>query len=181
MISSISSIWFAFELAVSVCAAFVAFYRVKYSSAVIIGALGPSSFSGIPYQCMHYSTMCLCSLFYSMALFSLRVTVLGISFSPTLTAGFIPIYLFYSFIHLFIYVSSTEPSVFRVMGAQGGLGTRLGKPVGCSSTMGCGCSSWALGHLTSICDRGLNLILSYLFIYVFIWNIYTGWLSSALK
>ena len=38
-----------------------------------------------------------------------------------------------------------------------------------------------LWHLTSICNRGVNLILSYLFIYVFIWNIYTGWLSSALK
>ena len=34
-----------------------------------------------------------------------------------------------------------------------------------------------LGHLTSICDRGVNL--SYLFIYVFIWNIYTGWLSGS--
>ena len=56
MVRSISSIRFAFELAVSVCAAF------KYSSAVIIGALGPSSFSGIPYQCMRYSTMCLCGV-----------------------------------------------------------------------------------------------------------------------
>ena len=62
MVGSISSIRFVSELAVSVCAAFVAFYRVKYSSAVIIGALGPSSFSGIPYQCMHYSTVCLCSV-----------------------------------------------------------------------------------------------------------------------
>ena len=26
-----------------------------------------------------------------------------------------------------------------------------------------------LGHLTSICNRGVNLILSYLFIYVFIY------------
>ena len=67
MASSISSIRFPFELAVSVCAAFVAFYRVKYSSAVIIGALGPSSFSGIPYQCMRYSTMCLCGVRCSMA------------------------------------------------------------------------------------------------------------------
>ena len=40
MVSSISSIRFAFEQAVSVCAAFVAFYRVKYSSAVIIGPWG---------------------------------------------------------------------------------------------------------------------------------------------
>ena len=86
---------------------------------------------------------CACVKFavYSVALFFLRVAVLGISFSPTLTERFISIYLFYAFIHLFIYVSSTEPSVFRVMGAQGGLGTRLGRPVGCSSTMGCGCSS----------------------------------------
>ena len=60
MISSLASIRLAFELAVSVCAAFVAFYRVKYSSAVVIRALGPSLFSDIPYQCMHYSTMCLC-------------------------------------------------------------------------------------------------------------------------
>ena len=62
MVGSISSIRFVSELAVSVCAAFVAFYRVKYSSAVIVGALGPSSFSGIPYQWMHYSTMCLCGV-----------------------------------------------------------------------------------------------------------------------
>ena len=66
MVSSISSIRFAFELAVSFCAAFVALYRVKYSSAVIIGALGPSSFSGIPYQCMHYSTVCLCGVLCSI-------------------------------------------------------------------------------------------------------------------
>ena len=39
--------------------------------------------------------------------------------------------------------SSTEPSVFSVMGAQRGLAKRLGRPVGCSSTMGRGCSSWA--------------------------------------
>ena len=60
MVSSISSIQFAFEIAVSVCAAFVAFYRVKYSSAVVIRALGPSLFSDIPYQCMHYYTTYLC-------------------------------------------------------------------------------------------------------------------------
>ena len=60
MVGSISSIRFVSELAVSVCAAFVAFYRVKYSSAVVIRVLGPFLFSDIPYQCMHYSTMCLC-------------------------------------------------------------------------------------------------------------------------
>ena len=60
MVGSISSIRFVSELAVSVCAAFVAFYRVKYNSAVVIRVLGPFLFSDIPYQCMHYSTMCLC-------------------------------------------------------------------------------------------------------------------------
>ena len=39
--------------------------------------------------------------------------------------------------------SSTKPSVSSVMGAQRGLGTRLGRPVMCSSAMRCGCSSWA--------------------------------------
>ena len=139
MVSSISSIRFAFELAVSVCAACCDHWG---PGAVLVQRYTLSV------HALFYHVPVWCSLFYSVALFFLRVAVLGISFSPTLTARFISIYLFYSFIHLFIYVSSTEPSVFRVMGAQRGLG---------------------------------NLILSYLFIYVFIWNHYTGWLSSALK
>ena len=66
-------------------------------------------------------------------------------------AMFISIYLFYLFIHLFMF-SSTEPFGSSVTGAKRGLGARdlqldcgLGRPVGCSSTLGCdcSCSSWA--------------------------------------
>ena len=104
MVSSISSIRFASELAVSVCAAFVAFFRVKYSSAVVIGALGPSLFSGIPYQyALFHHVPVLSLMFYSVALFFLRVAILGIPFSPTLAAGFISIFL-NLFIHSFIYI-----------------------------------------------------------------------------
>ena len=53
MVGSISSIRFVSELAVSVCAAFVAFYRVKYSSAAVIRALGPSLFKGKARQRQH--------------------------------------------------------------------------------------------------------------------------------
>ena len=75
----------------------------------------------------------------------------------TLIAGFLLWGLFlliciiYSFIYLFMF-SSTEPSGSSVMGAQRGFSTRglqldcrLGRPVGCSSTLGCdcSCSSWA--------------------------------------
>ena len=76
--------------------------------------------------------------------------------------------------------SFTKPSVFSVMGAQRGLGKRLGRPVGCSSAMGCGCSSWAPWAPNLHLRYGSELDIE-LFIYVFIWNIYTGWLSSALK
>ena len=74
--------------------------------------------------------------------------------------------------------SSTEPFGSSVTGAQRELGARglqldcgLGRPVRCSSTLGCdcSCSSWA--------PWASNLILNYLFI----WNIYTDWLSSASK
>ena len=64
--------------------------------------------------------------------------------------GVISIYLFYLFIHLFMF-PFTEPFGYSVTGAQRGLGVRglqldcgLGRPVGCSSTLGCdcSCSSW---------------------------------------
>ena len=126
-----------------------------------LGALGPSSSSGIPYQCMLCSfivpVLCLVVLYCG-------IVVLADSSSwhfpppppPALTAGFLvgglfSIYLFYLFIHLFMF-SSTEPFGSSVTGAQRGLGARdlqldcgLGRPVGCSSTLGCdcSCSSWA--------------------------------------
>ena len=65
--------------------------------------------------------------------------------------GVISIYLFYLFIHLSMF-PFTEPFGSSVTGAQRGLGVRglqldygLGRPVGCSSTLGCdcSCSSWA--------------------------------------
>ena len=65
--------------------------------------------------------------------------------------GVISIYLFYLFIHLFMFLF-TEPFGSSVTGAQRGLGVRglqldygLGRPVGCSRTLGCdcSCSSWA--------------------------------------
>ena len=89
-------------------------------------------------------------------------------------AGFISIYLFYLFIHLFMF-SSTEPFGSSVTGAQRGLGARdlqldcgLGRPVGCSSTLGCdcSCSSWAPWasslHLWCGCKLDIKL-----FIYLF--------------
>ena len=103
-------------------------------------------------------------------------------------AGLISIYLFYLFIHLFMF-SSPEPFGSSVTGAQRGLGVRglqldcgLGRPVRCSSTLGCdcSCSSWAPWasslHLWCGCKLDIKL-----FIYLFICNIYTGWLSLAFK
>ena len=70
----------------------------------------------------------------------------------TLIAGFLlqGLFLFicniYSSIYLFMF-SSTEPSGSSVIGAQRGFSARglqldcgLGRPVGCSSTLGCDCS-----------------------------------------
>ena len=72
--------------------------------------------------------------------------------------------------------SSTEPSVSSVMGAQRGLGTRLGRPVRCSSAMRCGCSSWA--PWAPSLHQGVNLILSYLCIYLEYLYRLAQWLSS---
>ena len=96
-------------------------------------------------------------------------------------AGFISIYLFYLFIHLFMF-SSTEPFGSSVTGAQRGLGARglqldwgLGRPVRCSSTLGCdcSCSSWAPWasslHLWCGCKLDIKL-----FIYLFGIFIQTG-------
>ena len=162
---------------------FVAFSRVC-SSTVVVGALGPSSSSGIPYQCMRCSfivpVLCLVVLYCG-------IVVLADSSSwhfpppppPALTAGFLvgglfSIYLFYLFIHLFMF-SSTEPFGSSVTGAQRELGARglqldcgLGRPVRCSSTLGCdcSCSSWAPWassfHLWCGCKLDIKLFL-YLF------------------
>ena len=163
---------------------FVAFSRVC-SSTVVVGALGPSLSSGIPYQCMHCSfivpVLCLVVLYCG-------TVVLAVSSSwhfppppppPALTAGFLvgglfSIYLFYLFIHLFMF-SSTEPFGSSVTGAQRELGARglqldcgLGRPVRCSSTLGCdcSCSSWAPWassfHLWCGCKLDIKLFL-YLF------------------
>ena len=71
--------------------------------------------------------------------------------------------------------SSTEPFGSSVTGAQRGLGARdlqldcgLGRPVGCSSTLGCdcSCSSWApwASSLHLLCGCKLDIKL---FIYLF--------------
>ena len=162
---------------------FVAFSRVC-SSTVVVGTLGPSSSSGIPYQCMRCSfivpVLCLVVLYCG-------IVVLADSSSwhfpppppPALTAGFLvgglfSIYLFYLFIHLFMF-SSTEPFGSSVTGAQRELGARglqldcgLGRPVRYSSTLGCdcSCSSWAPWassfHLWCGCKLDIKLFL-YLF------------------
>ena len=66
MVSSISSIWFISQQAVGICATFVAFSRVC-SNTVVVGALGPSSSSGIYLisACIVLS-LCLCCVCSSM-------------------------------------------------------------------------------------------------------------------
>ena len=127
--------------------------------------------------------LCCVWLFYTVALLSLQIAVLDISLHlpppPALTAGFLvgglfSIYLFYLFIHLFMF-SSTEPFGSSVTGAQRELGARglqldcgLGRPVRCSSTLGCdcSCSSWAFWassfHLWCGCKLDIKLF-HYLF------------------
>ena len=146
MVYSISNIWFMSQPAVRICAVFVAFSRVC-SSTVVVGALGPSSSSGIPYQCMRCSFIVpvLCLLFYTVALLSLQIAVLDLSLEQGT----------YSWIAGWVGQSGVlAPWGVTVVAAPG-----------------------PLGHPASICDVGVNLILSYLFI----WNIYTGRLSSASK
>ena len=92
--------------------------------------------------------------------------------------GVISIYLFYLFIHLFMFLF-TEPFGSSVTGAQRGLGVRglqldygLGRPVGCSSTLGCdcSCSSWApwapILHLWCGCKLDIKLFLYLFGIYI---------------
>ena len=56
------------------------------------------------------------------------------------------------------FLPSTPTAGFVLQGLfQQAATLALGRPVGCSSTLGCDCSC------TSICDVGVNLILSYLF------------------
>ena len=158
---------------------FVAFSRVC-SSTVVVGALGPSSSSGIPYQCMRCSFIVpvLCLLFYTVALLSLQIAALDISFPlpPSLTAGFLVqgLFLFICFIYSFIYLCFPPLSHLALVW-QRGLGARdlqldcgLGRPVGCSSTLGCdcSCSSWApwASSLHLLCGCKLDIKL---FIYLF--------------
>ena len=95
-----------------------------------VRALGLSSSSSIPYQCMCWFTVCLCCVCCSVVWDSCPWCFLP----STPTAGFVLQGLF-----------------------QQAATLALGRPVGCSSTLGCDCSC------TSICDVGVNLILSYLF------------------
>lgn len=65
---------------------------------------------------LFYYVLALCSLFYSMALLSLRIVVLCILPNPS--CRLMSIYLFHLLIHLFIYISSTEPIGSSVMGGH---------------------------------------------------------------
>ena len=141
---------------------FVAFSRVCSSTVVDLGPWGhPRPVVYLISACFVLSLyLCCVWLFYTVALLSLQIAVLDISLlpppPPALTAGFLvgglfSIHLFYLFIHLFMF-SSTEPFGSSVTGAQRELGARglqldwgLGRPVRCSSTLGCdrSCSSWA--------------------------------------
>ena len=161
---------------------FVAFSRVC-SSTVVVGALGPSSSSGIPYQCMRCSFIVpvLRLLFYTVALLSLQIAAPDISFPfpPALTAGFLVqgLFLFICFIYSFIYLCFPPLShlalVWQVLrgGLEQGTCSWIAGWVGQSGVL----APWGvtvvaalepLGHLASICDVGVNLILSYSFIYL---------------
>ena len=108
MVSSISSIWFMSQPAVRICATFVAFSRVC-SNTVVVGALGPSSSSGIYLisACIVLS-LCLCCVCSSMPWHCCPCRQQFLTFPFPLSpncrlscAGFISIYLFiYSFIYL---------------------------------------------------------------------------------
>ena len=95
-----------------------------------VRALGLSPSSSIPYQCMCWFTVCLCCVCCSVVWDSCPWCFLP----STPTAGFVLQGLF-----------------------QQAATLALGRPVGCSSTLGCDCGC------TSICDVGVNLILSHLF------------------
>ena len=153
-------------------------------SAAVLWLLGPW---GCPHPPVYLTSacvvlsFCLCCVCYSISWHCCpcRYQFLTLPFpsSPNCRlscAGFISIYLFYLFIHLFMF-SSTEPFGSSVTGAQRGLGARdlqldcgLGRPVGCSSTLGCdcSCSSWAPWassfHLWCGCKLDIKLFL-YLF------------------
>ena len=125
-------------------------------AAVLLWMLGPQ---GHPHSTVYLISACVvppcaCVVF---AVLQHGILVLEDSSSrcflpSTLIAGFLlqGLFLFicniYSSIYLFMF-SSTEPSGSSVIGAQRGfsarglqLDCRLGRPVGCSSTLGCDCT-----------------------------------------
>ena len=103
-----------------------------------VRALGLSSSSSIPYQCMCWFTVCLCCVCCSVVWDSCPWCFLP----STPTAGFVLQGLF-----------------------QQAATLALGRPVGVLAPWGVTvvAAPGPLGHLASICDVGVNLILSYLF------------------
>ena len=101
----------------------------------------------------------LCLLFYSMGFLSLRIAVLGVSSPQTHLQGFF-CRVYFSKLPLQHWVGQL---VFQHLGML---------LYSCSSW-----ASWAPSlHLGCGCELDIKL-----FIYLFIWNIQTGWLSSAFK
>ena len=183
MVSSISNIWF---MSLSQLLESVQCLLHSAEFAAVLWLLGPW---GHPHPVVYLISACVVLSLYLCCLVVLYcgIVVLADSSSwhfpppppPALTAGFLvgglfSIYLFYLFIHLFMF-SSTEPFGSSVTGAQRELGARglqldcgLGRPVRCSSTLGCdcSCSSWAPWassfHLWCGCKLDIKLFL-YLF------------------
>ena len=129
-------------------------------TAVLLGLFEPW---GHPHPAVYLISACVVSPCAHVVFAALQCGILVLEdssswcFLPsTLIAGFLlqGLFLFICIIHSFIYLCfpSTEPSGSSVMGAQRGfssrglqLDCRLGRPVGCSSTLGCDCSCsfWA--------------------------------------
>ena len=133
MVSSISNIWFMSQPAVRICAMFVAFSRVCSSTVV---TWGPGAILVQWYTLSVHALFfhCTCVVFGCSILWHCcpcRQQFLTFPSSPpppALTAGFLvgglfSIYLFYLFIHLFMF-SSTEPFGSSLTGAQRELGAR---------------------------------------------------------
>ena len=126
-------------------------------AAVLMGLFEPGVIliQWFTFQCTPCSTICMCHVVFAVLQHGILVLEDSSSwcFLPsTLIAGFLlqGLFLFicnmYSSIYLFMF-SSTEPSGSSVIGAQRGFSTRglqldcrLGRLVGCSSTLGCDCS-----------------------------------------